>query len=417
MSSHVFPLAGLPGDVGRKVYTAGTHRVVSPAETLARFRPLGPAMGITRVGMITGLDVLGIPVAFATRPNSRSIAVFQGKGLTDDAARASAFMEAAELWHAENILLPCRLASAADLRAAGITYVVEGLTPAGPDALPDGRAIPWLEAHDLVAGTPVQVPYEVVSCNYTAPVTAATGALFQATTNGLASGNSLAEGVAHGLYEIIERDAITLWMARRDDETARRAIDPDTVDDPACRGLIDLFRSAGVALRIWDVTSDIGLPVFVCLAADQRDSATDPEIGSGCHASRSVALLRAITEAAQSRTTWIAGARDDLAPDLYTDERRRRRARASSAWLEAKETNDFRNAPDVSGDSLHEDLCASVRALASAGLQRVLIVDVTRPELGLPVARVIVPGLEGAVESDDERPQPGARARRQEARP
>ena len=69
---------------GVKRYSAGTHRVVDPAATLARVLPLAPRMGITRVAVLTGLDVLGIPVVAATRPNSRSIAVHQGKGVTLD---------------------------------------------------------------------------------------------------------------------------------------------------------------------------------------------------------------------------------------------------------------------------------------------------------------------------------------------
>ena len=295
--------------------------------------------------------------------------------------------------------------------------VVDGLTPSGARELLPGRAIPWVEATDLVSGQRAQVPYEVVSCDYTAPVAAATGALFQATTNGLASGNTLGEAVAHALYEVIERDAVTLWMTRPQDAEARVALDLDSVDDPAGQALIRRFRDAGVALRIWDVTSDIRLPVFVCLAADERASATDPEIGSGCHASRSVALLRAITEAAQSRTAWIAGARDDLAPELYDDTHRRRRARASAAWMTARQTRRYRDAPDVAGDTVQADLETAAQALAAAGLDRVFVVDLTRPELALPVARVIVPGLEGAVESDDMRPPPGPRARRVAARP
>ena len=65
-------------------------------------------MGITRVAVLTGLDVIGIPVAAAVRPNSRSVAVHQGKGVTLDAAKASAVMEAVECFHAENIALPLR---------------------------------------------------------------------------------------------------------------------------------------------------------------------------------------------------------------------------------------------------------------------------------------------------------------------
>ena len=88
-----------------KRFRDGTHRVVDPAVTLARVMPLAPRMGITRVAVLTGLDTIGIPVAAAIRPNSRSIAQHQGKGATLDAAKASAVMEAAETWHAESVAL------------------------------------------------------------------------------------------------------------------------------------------------------------------------------------------------------------------------------------------------------------------------------------------------------------------------
>lgn len=404
-------LAGLAGEDGAKSFFQGAHRTVSPSQTLARFLPLAARMGITRLGMITGLDRIGIPVAVATRPNSRSIAVFQGKGLTDDAARASAFMEAAELWHAETIVSPLRLASRSDLAKGRLDVVAEGLAPHGAAGLPPHRPVPWIEARDLATGEPALLPLEVVSCNYTAAMTALTGEFFQATTNGLASGNSLAEAVAHGLYEVVERDAVTLWMARRDEGEARRAIDPRSIEDDVVNGLLDRFARAGVEVRLWDVTSDIGLPVFVCLAADGAGD-VDPEVGSGCHVDREVAMLRAITEAAQSRAAFIAGARDDLAPELWDAARRGRRARASAAWLCAPQTRRLAASSVSAGETVEQDLATALACLSRAGLSRVLLADLTHPDLGLPVARVVVPGLEGAVESDESRPPPGPRMRR-----
>src|SRR5690349_4818423 len=100
---------------GPKRFRAGTHRTRDPATTLAHVLPLAPRMGITRVAVLTGLDVIGIPVVAAVRPNSRSIAVHQGKGVTLAAAKASAVMEAVETFHAENVALPLRLASYAEL--------------------------------------------------------------------------------------------------------------------------------------------------------------------------------------------------------------------------------------------------------------------------------------------------------------
>ena len=79
-----------------KVFRRGTHRIIEPSETLTRYRPLASSMGITRLGNITGLDRIGIPVVAAIRPNSRSVSVSQGKGLDLSQAMASALMEAVE---------------------------------------------------------------------------------------------------------------------------------------------------------------------------------------------------------------------------------------------------------------------------------------------------------------------------------
>src|SRR4051812_35005545 len=89
-----------------KGFRAGTHRCVSPAETVARLRPHLAGMGITRVANVTGLDVIGIPVVMVCRPNSRSLSVSQGKGLDLDAARASGLMESVEMFHAERAIGP-----------------------------------------------------------------------------------------------------------------------------------------------------------------------------------------------------------------------------------------------------------------------------------------------------------------------
>src|SRR5919202_1722884 len=84
-----------------KAFRRGTHRTMAPEETLARIRPHASRMGITRLGNVTGLDRIGIPVAIAVSPNSRSVSVSQGKGLNREQAMASALMEACEGYHAE----------------------------------------------------------------------------------------------------------------------------------------------------------------------------------------------------------------------------------------------------------------------------------------------------------------------------
>jgi len=393
-----------------KRHVAGTHRLVTPEETMARFMPLGPRMGITRVGVLTGLDTLGIPVCFAARPNSRSIAVFQGKGLTLAAAKVSAFMEAAETFHAEDIRAPCRLARAADLEAAGLSAVWTDLPLAGAKAFDPDSPIPWIEARHALSGAPVWVPLELVSTDYTEAAAARLGRVFDANTNGLASGNHPVEAFAHALYELVERDAVALWQLRGGH--AEPAIDLDTITDRGCRWLVERLTAAGTRIRLWDVTSDIGVPAYACLLADAQDGATDPELGAGCHPDPAVAMVRALSEAAQARTTWIAGARDDFAPSLYGPAARRSRRAASLRWLDAPATAPAAARAGCAGASLADDLAAVLSGLAGVGLRDAYLVDLTRPDLGLPVVRAIVPGLEAPVTGPvaDHRPGPrGAR--------
>src|SRR5579863_7358634 len=99
-----------------KRFRQGTHRSAAPAETLARVRPHAARMGITRLGNVTGLDRIGIPVAIAVRPNSRSVSVSQGKGLDLAHAMASALMESVEGFHGEEIG-PCRVSGYRELAA------------------------------------------------------------------------------------------------------------------------------------------------------------------------------------------------------------------------------------------------------------------------------------------------------------
>lgn len=371
----------------------------APADAYARFAPLGPRMGITRVAVLTGLDTLGIPVCLAARPNSRSIAVFQGKGRTLAAAKASAFMEAAETWHAERVLAPCRLARAADLREAGERCVWEGLPLAEGARFDADALIPWAEARDLATGAPAWVPLECVSADYTPAAEARFGRVFEAHTNGLASGATLADAVAHALYELVERDAVTLWRLR--DGRTEPSLALAAIRDPACAWLLERFAAAGVRIRVWDVTSDVGVPAYLCLAADEGTSATDPEIGAACHPAPAVAIAKALTEAAQARTTWIAGSRDDFAPELYDAAARARRSRISRVWMEGAATASPDARADMSTGSVDADIGRALGLLAAAGLGQALCVDLTRPDIGIPVARVLVPGLESPLTGEE----------------
>lgn len=397
-------------DPGHKAYRAGTHRTVAPAETLARVRPLMPAMGITRIANITGLDCVGIPVVMVCRPNSRSIAVSQGKGLTLEAAKASGLMEAAETFHAETIARPLILGTARELDRSHPLANIDLMPRAKASRFNRDEPILWIEGHDLLGGSSRWLPYEFVHTDYTLPPGPASGS-FPANTNGLASGNHLLEAVSHGICEVIERDATTLWTQGGDRFRRGRVLRLESVDDGASQDLLERFTRAGVAVRVWDTTSDVGVASFYCLVMGRDDRFADPEFGSGCHPARQVALLRALTEAAQARTTYIAGSRDDFARDDYSVTGRSHRRRQCQRLMDAGgDERDFHDVPSSESDTLRDDVEWVLGRLRSAGIQQVLVIDLTKPDFGLPVVRVVIPGLEGPDKGDRGDYVPGPRA-------
>jgi YcaO-like protein with predicted kinase domain len=380
----------------RHSYLPGTSRTADAAATFARARKLFAPLGITRVANVTGLDCIGIPVVMVCRPNSRSLAVSQGKGVDLDAARASGVMETIELYHAERITLPLKLASYDELR---YSHPI-----AHPDRLPriaTGRFTPdtpllWVEGVDVCSARPLWVPYELVHQNYTLPLPPGTGC-FVLSSNGLASGNVPGEAVAHGLCEVIERDAKSLWRLSTLEGQDATGIQLDTITDPVCRGLLDAYERAQVAVGVWDMTSDVGVAAFTCVIVDRQDNPfrpLGPAEGMGCHPRREVALCRALTEAAQARLTLIAGSRDDNGRTRYRSARLASLSQYALGRLASRRARDFAEVPSREHANPVAEVGHLIEALNRAGFEQVVVVDLTKPEIGIPVARVIVPGLE-----------------------
>jgi YcaO-like protein with predicted kinase domain len=407
--------AHAPGVGGEKRYRAGTHRVCAPEVTL---RGLGPHLGrfgITRVADVTGLDRIGIPVFMAIRPNSRSLAVSQGKGLDSASAKASAVMEAVELHHAEHVTRPLLLQSYADLRARRTVADPDALSIISDSLFSAHWPIPWIEGVDLAMDEPVWLPYELVHADTTVPPIPGSGC-FERGTNGLASGNTRGEAVLHGLCEVVERDACALWDHRSPAGQSATRIDLGTVDDPAVAGLVERFASAGMAIEVWDVTSDIGIPAFRAMIVDE---ASDPllypmgaALGAGCHPDRDVALCRALTESAQSRLTAIAGSRDDLVrADYGADQVEQAMAYHRLVRGDGAGRADVRSIRSVATDTVDGDVEVVLDRLGAAGLHQAIAVDLSDSVGAAPVSvvRVVVPGLEGPTDAARYRPGPRVR--------
>lgn len=380
-----------------KGYRHGTDRLVDPAETVERVRPHLAAMGITRIANVTGLDHLGLPVVMVVRPNSRALAVAQGKGVSLAAAKASGVMESIETYHAERVELPLLLGSYEDLRHRYRLADVDRLNAPKDSAYHPALPLLWVEGDDLLHDERVWVPFELVHANFTTPRPSGSGCFAQ-TSNGLASGNHVLEAIDHAILEVIERDAATLWSLLPPEAQRQTRVDLATVADSACREVLDRLESGGMRMAAWEMTSDISVPAYLFMFADVSNAELgeiETYRGYGCHATHRIALLRAMTEAAQMRLTIISGSRDDLDPLHYRGRAPANRPRRTLEWLELDgREREFGTSPERDADTFNEGIGWELAQLVHGGVNQVICVDLTRPEFDIPVARVVVPGLE-----------------------
>ncbi len=371
----------------RKVYQQETHRTRSPEETFERVADLVHPAGITRVADITGLDRLGIPVFSCIRPDAAdgSISVYNGKGATQIAARVSAIMEGLERFSAEVHNRSLLHGSYSQISESQRTLDPRDLIL--PESANISFPLPWISSFDILNDQEIFVPAHAVFH----PVDRGMGQLFRTNTNGIASGNTIEEAVFHGLCEIIERDAWSLA------EAANKGGPVITdISNPVITNLLQQFTKTGVEVILRDISSDIGLPTVAAVADDVL--LRDPTllcIGMGTHAVPEIAILRALTEAAQSRATQIHGAREDtLDGHLKRQIGYDRTKRLNKKWFENGDAISFTDMYSWRSDDFLDDIRYTMDQLEKAGLDRVLVSDLTMPELGIPVVRVIVPGLE-----------------------
>ncbi|WP_329140980.1 YcaO-like family protein [Streptomyces sp. NBC_00670] len=358
----------------------GTVRARTAEETWAVLEPQLGRYGITRVADLTGLDCLGIPVWTAIRPGAVTLSASQGKGATGRLAAVSAVMEALELWHVEQPLRASWLGTAGEVGAPWpLTELSCRVRHGGLEAV----TLPWAAGTGLIDGGAVPVPVGLVERRRPRLWEPA---LFRATSTGVACGNTWAEAVLHGLYEVVERH--TLHADEQLGGTARRWFDPGTVVDSYAGSLIGRITGAGAVLETAWVVSPYGLPV--CLAYLWSEDYPLWFAGSGCHHDPHVALARAVTEAAQSRLTCIAGTRDDLPSreDVFDAVAvRPRPKRAAARWDDV--LVEYTPGPGGTFEEQAGHVAEVVRGVT--GWEPVAV-DLARPDTAFAVVKVIAPG-------------------------
>lgn len=381
-----------------KGYTYGAHRLCNPEETLQVIQPRFARIGITRLADITGLDRIGIPVCMAVRPNSKSLSVSQGKGMTPALAKVSAAMESIEAYHAENPITRVTTASYFEISQQALAANPYELYLHPRTIYHENLALPWVEGWDLMNEEAILVPFDLVHTIFLSDPLHLP--IFKQSSTGLASGNHQLEAISHAICEVVERDATMLWQIQQTPAGEfSRLIDQHTINSPPVQELIEHIHRANAWLYLWEQTSDVGIPCFGCILLEGDTlRVTQPHGvfgGYGAHLSKEIALIRAITEAVQARLTYIAGARDDLFRSSYSSMQASNQFGGwQKVFAHAHPSVDYRAIPSLETGSFNEDVHVELALLRKAGFEHVIVVDLTQFEFNIPVVRVIIPGAE-----------------------
>ena len=378
-------------------YFNGTHRVKNPSETIENFEDKLRVAGITRITNITDLDRIGVPVFSAIRPTAQegSVSIYAGKGIGESQAKASAMMEGFERYSAEkqskdneDILIgtfndmsnPIELESLILPKSVNINYLKE-------------VKLEWTKMIDIVSEEEYDVPVNLIFHPYI-PKNNDVEAFVKGNTNGLASGNVLEEAVLHGIFEVVERDA---WSIFEITKKNKKEIDLNNIENDSINDILDKFERESVDINLLDITADIGIPTVAASSDDTilKDAAL-LTLGVGTHLNPDIAVLRALTEVAQSRATQIHGTREDTArADFMRKAGYERMKKINRHYFENNDNliklSDIENNSTV---SIKKDIDTCIEKLNDVGLDKVLFKDLTREEIGVNVVRVIIPNAE-----------------------
>ncbi len=215
-------------------------------------------------------------------------------------------------------------------------------------------------------------------------------------SNGNAAGNTLEEAILQGFFELVERDSVALWWYNR---VRRPGIDVDSFADPYFGRVRQFLREHHREMWVLDLTSDLNVPVFTAISRTVEGPEEHIVLGFGAHLDARVALLRAVTEMNQMLASLLQGpGRNGLSEEVSDAETvhwLRTATVVNQPYLLPDDAVACRVAsayPRAWTDDVADDVRACQGLVERQGME-MLVLDQTRPEIGLPVAKVIVPGL------------------------
>jgi ribosomal protein S12 methylthiotransferase accessory factor len=395
----------------RLIMTSGGYRSVSSRATVARFRKnVSPLTGVvSRLERLEADLPLNTNYYAAHNFSGPAESVDQlraglgggsyGKGSTAEQGEASALMEAIErysgIFQGDEIRVTRRFTDFAPGDAIIPNEVLlfsdaqyrQAETPLTesddmtPPAVPFDRSaeVEWSPAWSLRDGRFKYLPTSLMYFFYAG----GSGVNhFHADSNGCAAGNTLEEAIVQGFLELVERDSYAIWWYNR---LRRPEVDLRQFDDSYIRDLQIQFGETGRRVWLLDITSDLGIPSYVALSHATENSQDIIEFGSGSHFDARIAALRSLTELNQFLSLGLAAGRNEGVTPLRLQDH---------PYLKPNGEPPIR--PDFSSRFGHSDTREQVLACVALAKQSgadFLVLDQTRPDIEVPVVRVIVPGL------------------------
>ncbi|WP_213775412.1 TOMM precursor leader peptide-binding protein [Bradyrhizobium sp. dw_78] len=398
-------------DGAKLVMTSGGYRTVSSRSTVARFRKhVSPLTGVlTRLERIEA--DLPMNTNFFAQHNfsapAQSIDQLRdglsggsfGKGSTAEQAEASALMEAIErysgIFQGDEIRMTRRFTDFAAGDAIRPNDVLlfsdaqrqadQALSDVAEQTIPtpfDPTAeIEWSPVWSLRDGRFKYLPTSLLYFFYSGP------AAFQADSNGCAAGNTLEEAIVQGFLELVERDAYAIWWYN---QSQRAEVDFGQFNDSYIADLKAQLADTGRKLWVLDVTSDLGIPTYVAILHWMQNGQENIEFGSGAHFDKRIAMLRTLTELNQFLSIGLMDGGSGEKPSLdgttplYLPD---------YPFLIPNNAVKIPAASDFGPlDHTRNQVLACVEIARRAGLD-FLVLNQTRPDVEVPVVRVIVPGL------------------------
>ena len=403
----------------------GGHRSVLPETTYEQYkRHISPITGVVPVLAETTryrdtplhLYMAGYnPAVRIDQLNARRLGLRSnsaGKGKTDMQARASALCEAIErhsgMFQGDEIrhrssfaalgksaIHPnvCMAFSQDQYRHREEWHQGSGRSNWVPVPFDEAAETDWTPLWSLTDHTFKYLPTALCYYDYPLPEDQR---FAEADSNGSAAGNSLEEAILQGFMELVERDAVALWWYNR---VRRPGVSLESFDEPYFKTLKGHYGSLSRDLWALDITNDLNIPSFVALSRRTDQEGQAITLGFGAHFDARIALLRALTEmnlflsASESLEQDSQSQRHDRYADLMHWQAHA--TLENQPYLAADPDLPHSSCRDYSrqwSDDLLEDIGACVRIAASKNLET-LILDQTRPDIGLNVVKVFVPGL------------------------